>query len=381
MVRLNVAGMETSSVEHLRVKTARIEVVRGRDVGRCFDVDRPVLRIGSGPEADLQLSDPSVSLRILATPDGLFVKDEGSAPGVFVGPLRVVEAMLAADTTLELGESALLVRFAGTHLDLPLSSQETFGDVAGTSVAMRHVFALLEQASASDGPVWLQGETGTGRGALARALHDLSPRSRRPFVSVDSSALEALGPKLASAVEQARGGSLFLHEIDEPPTPLVDLLQGRGAHDVRIIVSSHLPLDAILEVLRVPIPPLRDRREDVLFLATRFLRGATRDPEAEVPADLAPLLVAYDWPGNVRELWSVVQRHLVLGRDDAPDALDLGAYPYREARRRALAHFERTYLASMLQRAGGVVSKAATLAGVARPSFYRMLDRARSRES
>ena len=144
-----------------------------------------------------------------------------------------------------------------------------------------------------------------------------------------------------------------------------------------------------LAVARVTVPPLRERAEDVVPIARTMLRSLCADPLAELPPDLASMLEAYDWPGNVRELRNVVERWAALGRLDRTmfDPLeaqstaedDLATLPYHEARKIILDRFEERYLPRVLKRANGVVSRAAELAQVARPSFYRMLERIRPR--
>jgi len=145
-----------------------------------------------------------------------------------------------------------------------------------------------------------------------------------------------------------------------------------------------------LAVARATIPPLRERREDVAPLARAFLAAATGNADVHVSDDLLALLHAYAWPGNVRELRNVIERYALLGVRDpgglfdgelAPAAAgveeDLSHLPYHEARRRVIDRFEATYLPKVLERAGGAVARAAEMAQVARPSFYRMLDRIR----
>jgi transcriptional regulator with PAS, ATPase and Fis domain len=141
-----------------------------------------------------------------------------------------------------------------------------------------------------------------------------------------------------------------------------------------------------LAVARVVVPPLRDRREDVAPLARAFLRAATGDGHAELPADLAAMLASYAWPGNVRELRNVIERWALVGVRDAHTLFgegapraegtgDLSHLTYHEARRQVLERFERAYLPKVLENAGGVMTRAAEHAQVARPSFYRMLER------
>jgi transcriptional regulator with PAS, ATPase and Fis domain len=147
-----------------------------------------------------------------------------------------------------------------------------------------------------------------------------------------------------------------------------------------------------LAVARVVVPPLRDRPEDILPIARTFLRTALRDEAAELPEPLSSLLTSYAWPGNVRELRNVIDRYALLGIRDASTLFDdpfgsssatspatLSPLSYREARRAAFERFEQQYVPHVLTHAGGVVARAAEIAQVSRPSFYRMLERLRIR--
>jgi transcriptional regulator with GAF, ATPase, and Fis domain len=174
------------------------------------------------------------------------------------------------------------------------------------------------------------------------------------------------------------------------------------AIDVRVVAATNRRLAAAvklgefredllyrLSVVCALVPPLRDRRDDIPTLARSFLVAATHDDKATLPPDVEGMLLAYAWPGNVRELRNAVQRFAALGvRDratllassqDAPASVGLteevAELPYHEARQRIVEDFERAYVAHALEKAGGVVVKAAERAGMARASFYRMLER------
>ena len=134
------------------------------------------------------------------------------------------------------------------------------------------------------------------------------------------------------------------------------------------------------------MPPLRDRADDIVPLARAFLRTLTGKVDAEVPTDLAALLTSYTWPGNVRELRNAMERYALLDARDPATLFDgargtgnqdLSELPLREARRIAIERFEADYVPRVLARANGVVARAAQHAEVARPSFYRMLERLR----
>ena len=212
--------------------------------------------------------------------------------------------------------------------------------------------------------------------------------------------------------EEANGGTLFLDEIGELPVEMQPkLLRALEAREIRsvggratrpinvrvIAATSRRLAEAArtgefrsdlfyrLAVCRVTVPPLRDRPEDVVPIARAMLRTLRNDPLVEIPPDLASMLQAYSWPGNVRELRNVVERWAALGRLDrtmfdpiqaqngADD--DLAMLPYHEARKIVLDRFEEKYLPRVLARANGVMARAAELAEVARPSFYRMMER------
>jgi transcriptional regulator with PAS, ATPase and Fis domain len=424
-----------------RVRAVNLEVMAGPDKGRRVRIDRPTFVVGTGDAADLRLTDSTVSrehLRLSLLPSGVHARDEGSRNGSWIGRVRVQDVTITADTAIEIGTTSLSLRLESGPLDLPISKNENFGEAIGVSAAMRHLFAMLERASASDVTLLLEGESGVGKEVLARAVHAQSSRTQQPFVAIDCGAIpvnlieaELFGYEKGAftgalearkgVFEQASGGTLFLDEIGELPIEmqpkLLRVLEQRevrpiGAQvapravDVRVIAATNRRLAEAahknefrrdlfyrLAVARVTVPPLRDRPEDVAPLARAFLRTALRDPNADLPPDLAAMLTSYRWPGNVRELRNVIDRYALLGVRDAGQLFDvsfadagasgegggadLSHLPYHEARRRALERFERSYLPKVLELAGGVVAKAAEHAQVARPSFYRMLERVR----
>lgn len=143
-------------------------------------------------------------------------------------------------------------------------------------------------------------------------------------------------------------------------------------------------------MVKVTVPPLRDRREDIPILAKSFLASVTGDRSAVLPPEIADMLASYGWPGNVRELRNVVQRFAALGVRDRESLLgtderegakamaagaDMADLPYHEARQLVLDRFERGYVDAVLAKANGVVIKAAEQSGVPRATFYRMLER------
>jgi DNA-binding NtrC family response regulator len=238
------------------------------------------------------------------------------------------------------------------------------GEIIGRSDVMHEVFRLVEQVAPARSTVLITGESGTGKELIAKAIHESSPRASRPFVTVNSSNIpsELLESELfghtrgafTGAVaakkglfEVADGGSIFLDEIgDIPPetqvrllrviqerefTPLGDTSPRRV--DVRIIAATNIDLkDAVrqgsfredlyyrLAVVPIELPPLRDRREDILPLAQHFIRKYNEENGRTVAEQIAPdvlaLLESYTWPGNVRELENAIERAVVIAPGD-----------------------------------------------------------------
>jgi len=419
----------------LIVRAATLTVVKGPETGKSARTTSPSFVIGSGPNADLLVADPSVSrehLVLSLEPSGIRLRDR-SKNGTKIGGVRIVEALVTSDTVLTLGGASVALQIEASTLVLPLSEQSTFGDAFGAAPVMRHLFSLLEEAARSDISVLLEGESGVGKDVLARAIHKTSLRKEGPFIVVDCGTMppnliesELFGHARGSFTgatddrrglfEEADGGTLFLDEIGELPldmqpkllraleTKEIRPVGGKKTKkaDVRVVSATNKKLAEgskrgsfredlyyRLAVARVTVPPLRDRPEDVLPLATRFLRTTTGDPNAQIPADLGSMLAEYSWPGNVRELRNVIERHVALGDTaiallvdekkvrSAGDREDLSAFPYHEARRLVLERFERDYIPGVLARTNGVVARAAEHAQIARPSFYRLLERLR----
>jgi transcriptional regulator with GAF, ATPase, and Fis domain len=238
------------------------------------------------------------------------------------------------------------------------------GAIIGRSDIMQEVFRLVEQVAPARSTVLVTGESGTGKELIAKAIHEASPRAGRPFVTVNSSNIpsELLESELfghtrgafTGAVaakkglfEVADGGSIFLDEIgDIPPetqvrllrviqerefTPLGDTTPRRV--DVRIIAATNIELkEAVkqgtfredlyyrLAVVPIELPPLRDRREDILPLAQHFIEKYNEENGRRVSEQIAPevlaLLEAYSWPGNVRELENAIERAVVIAPSD-----------------------------------------------------------------
>ncbi len=315
------------------------------------------------------------------------------------------------------------------------SEKETPVELVGVSAGVRAALRLAAEAGRTAAPVLVTGEEGSGRDRLARLVHDRSRRSARPFVSLSCAVLaeEPEGARVFGAMEDGKvregladvadRGTLFLDAIEAMPLPaqdrlLVLLARGRIARvdgeptvaDVRVVAGAGADLRERvragtfreelfyrLRALEIPLPPLRDRAEDVPMLAYAFLRAIREETGRDIrriSAEALRLLRHHPWPGNARELGSALAHAAALARtdvispadlpftpripDEAPSELfddELSELPYVEARRRALDGFEERYTRLVIARENGNLSGAARRAGMDRSNFKRLLRR------
>ena len=310
---------------------------------------------------------------------------------------------------------------------LKMLVKELYGmeNIIGRSQKMQVLFQQIVQVADTDATICLFGETGTGKEIVARVIHCNSRRARGPFIAVNCGAVpetlfesELFGHVRGAFTgshgakrglfQTANAGTLFLDEIGEMSLPmqvkLLRAIQERevkevGADfptkvDVRIVVATNRDLVRAIQdgtfrsdlyyrihVVPLTIPPLRERRDDIPLLAQHFLTQSTQRIEKDVrgfTAEAMQRLMLYPWPGNVRELENVVEKAVVLSRQDmiglefipsASGSEQDQLLPLTEAREA----FEKNYLREVLHLTGGNVSRAAQFAGRYRADFYKML--------
>jgi DNA-binding NtrC family response regulator len=292
--------------------------------------------------------------------------------------------------------------------------------VIRATAAMRRLFSVLARTAPTDATILLHGESGSGKEAIAEAVHGASRRAKGPFVIVDGGSIphDLMASELfghadkRGLIEAANLGTLFLDQISELPLDLqpqllrvLDRRQVRHVGetqavdvDVRVIAATHRDLRAMvkagefredlyyrLAVVTTHVPPLRERKADIPALASWFADKMGRRGFAPSSV-LLDALVRHDWPGNVRELRNVVERALSLG-DAAVHDLGAGGHascsgstdpdvlglPFKEAKAALVESFERDYLQALLARHRGNISRAAAEAGIDRNYIHRLV--------
>jgi DNA-binding NtrC family response regulator len=384
----------------------------------------------------IRRSDPDVEVLLITG----YPEIETAVAAIKAGAFDYVTKPFAAEAFLERVEKALAhhrMREGNADLRERLRKGTRGRELVHRSAAFAEMVATLERAARSEASVLLLGESGTGKELLAHHLHDASPRASRPFVPVDCATIpenlvesELFGHVKGafSGADQSRpglfevadAGTLFLDEVGELPLSfqpkLLRTLQERqlrrvGATewksvDVRIVSATNRDLSALvaagdfredlfyrLDVVRIRVPPLRERREDVEPLALHFLeslRAKTPHPMRGLAPAAREALLAYDWPGNVRQLRNAIERAVALGHGpllepgDLPaEVLDAARPPlpanaggtFQEMKQREIAALERSYLEGLLRKHGGNVTHCAEEAGMARSAFQKVMQR------
>jgi DNA-binding NtrC family response regulator len=400
---------------------------------RYFDLIITDFRLSDATGIDLlaqiKRDSPDTEVILMSAYGSLDITIEAIKRGAFY----YLEKPYAPDSVLTLTERALqfaAMRRENQNLKRTLAGEsEAFGMV-GRDPRMRQINETIRTAAPSDASVLIEGESGTGKELIATAFHTQSQRAARPFIRINCAAIpheliesELFGYKKGAftgadrdkrgLIEAAHGGTLLLDEIAEMPlhlqTRLLRVLQERRirrlgdeqeiAVDFRLLSAtnrdtSQLLVEGLLRkdlyfrisTIKIRVPPLRERLDDIPLLANRFLERYTRQYDKkirEISAETVALLTAYDWPGNIRELESAIERAVLFcqGHSLLPDCLpeSLQASPpgYRIVVPSSLSmeEIEREAIMQTLERTGGNVKKSAEILRYPRPTFYRKLKR------
>ena len=400
--------------------TVVLTILAGADAGRIVDLTYGRYTIGTSAECDIQVDDPFVSrmhLELFVGTDGVRARDLGSRNGSFFELGRFSELAVPLGSQIAIGATRFQI-CSPARAHRRGDTGDRFGALVGWSPRMRDVFAKLERLAMSDSSLLIDGETGTGKELSAKAVHDASHRSAGPFVVCDLAAQprsliesELFGHLRGAftgadrdrtgAFALAAGGTILLDEIGELPLDaqpvLLRALENRtikplGAArpipiDVRVIATTHRDLAAEvkagrfradlyyrLSVFRVTLPPLRERIEDLQLLVESMLEGR----QLIVPERTYAALRAHEWPGNVRELRNSVDRALATAdgvvEPEAFGILDIAETTARsDTFRDARSAWERDYVARLIERTQGNVTRAAREAGLGRTHLYQLM--------
>jgi DNA-binding NtrC family response regulator len=416
-----------------------LRVASGPEQGRELALRRGNrYSVGSADDGDLVLSDPTVSrshCEVVVHHDGIEVVDLDSHNGSYFRGAQFDRVKVGVGAKLRIG---------GTELELRVSDAapgsggaQRFGDMVGEGPATGRLFEQLRKVAATDVSVLIQGETGTGKELTARGIHEASARRSKPFVVCDLAgvartlieselfghvrgAFTGANRDHAGVFERADGGTIFLDEVGEleiemQPRLLRALESGKvkrvGSNDyrqfnVRVLAATNrdLPTEVKagrfrddlfhrLAVMRVRLPPLRERRADIPGLVQHFIAAVAPTAELSVDDDTIVALSSHDWPGNLRQLRNVIERAValsigrteldgsMLGLDEVQPRAGSGAQsvqadvsvPFKDAKERLVETWERDYLETLLDECDGNVSQAARRAGLNRVHFHRLL--------
>jgi DNA-binding NtrC family response regulator len=400
----------------------KLVAITGPSKGASFAVTKSSTTIGRHSTNDFVIDDPRISaahLELSRADDRVRVRDVGSTNGSWIGATRVTDVELTIGGEIQIGDTLLRVDVEDSIPPQSERIRESFGEIVGRSKVMRELFSTLDRIAPLDLAVLLQGETGAGKEETARAIHAASPRAAKPFVIIDAT---AVSDEVADVMlfgenglfESANGGSVFIDGVAEL-SPAVqakvhrvlerkELVREGTAKpiDVRVLSSSRIDLRNSIEKglfredlyfrlaqVRIVVPPLRQRREDMPIICAKLLSRASS--EAMIDVDALEMLATMPWPGNVRELNNALLRAAataqsgVIRRDDLAgegngfrgtaserEPLDLSG-TFSDAKDRAIERFEKAYLTLLMKSCRGNLSAASRQADIARHHLRDLL--------
>jgi DNA-binding NtrC family response regulator len=413
----------------LILKQALFKVHKGKDAGKVMKLQKSLVSIGTLPENDLVLTDPTVSRRHAVVEEkstGYVLRDTDSTNGTFLNEVRVREGYLAPGSIIRLGQTEISFSPLEERIENLKNNLDHFGKLTGSSSPMREVYGILDRLAPTDVTVLLEGETGTGKELAAHAIHSHSRRATGPFVVVDCGAIasnlvesELFGHEKGAftdavktrqgAFELADGGTIFLDEVGELSLDLqpkllraLDQRESKrvGADkpvllNVRVISATNKDLEKEvkagkfredlyyrLSVVRIHMPPLRSRREDIETIASPILAVISSEIGKRISglsSEALSALTAYPWPGNVRELKNVLGRAAALCDGKKIEARDLFLTQGGKGSRledlsgKTLEDIEKAAIHATLRSVSGNKTEAAKVLGIAYSTLYEKM--------
>jgi transcriptional regulator with GAF, ATPase, and Fis domain len=428
------------TVTRLNPTTARLYVPQGADKGKSASVGSAPIVVGAGSDCGLILNDRTVSRRhaeVRREGDYVIVRDLGSTNGTFYRDARVGEVYVPLGGEISFGKTRVKIVPEEMSIEAKPYAQDRFGPLIGADLKMREIFSLIEQVAESEVTVVIEGETGTGKELVAAAIHENSPRAKKPFVVFDCTnqpkdliesslfghvkgAFTGATAPRAGAFERADGGTIFLDELGEfsldLQPKLLRVLESREIQkvggdgydpvDVRVVTATNRNLKGEVRAgrfredlyyrlagMKIVLPPLRDRAGDIPRLVEHFL--LMNGSPCSIDPACYDRLRAHSWPGNVRELKNVVDRAAALSKGKASvdlarfiqeiDDEDTTANPvaadpmldkmlsFKEAKGKIVSDFESRYIQMLLREHNNNISVAAREAGIDRKHFKDLM--------
>lgn len=401
----------TDSHGGLVVRRVRVRVTSGPDRGREALLEAGTLLVGTHPDNDLVLRDQVVGkyhLELALVAAGVRVRDLGAEGGSLVGGARVSTTVVPAGTEVLLGRTTLQLLPADLSVPVVQSERAAFGPVLGRTQPMREMFALLERIAPTDAPVLLEGNAGCGKTLIAKAMHAASRFAASPMTVLDFGAKATERPAVQHVSQRSDTFTLVIDHIDQAPvSAIADLLtlyerREEGVLDARIIATAspglrvapgdnraRRDLLAHVTAVRISVPPLVVRMEDVPLLVRQFSREVCGVEPTFEESDFRYVL-ARKYPGDVKELRQMVVKALAnepspramlpragIARARAALVLPLNARPKppdpKAARDRLLDAFERDWLQGLFARYAGDLGEIGRETGMAKPDVQKLL--------
>lgn len=381
------------------------------------------LVIGARADSDVVIADDTVSGRhceFVKKGSHLILRDLGSTNGTWLKGAKISEVPLTDPAEITIGTTHVRLSWEEQEESVKPSGEDRLMNLVGASEPMRRLYTKIQRVAPTDLTVLIQGETGSGKELVARAIHDLSLRAPKPFVALNCGAIsqnliesELFGHERGAftgavgrhpgAFEQALGGTLFLDELGELPLnlqpKLLRVLENQTLRrvggtedlrvDVRVVAATHRNLreevakgtfreDLYFRLYVVPlaVPPLRERSEDIGLLSRHFVSQSKGNRPVRLSEGAVQKLAQHAWPGNVRELKNVILRSMVFSEEDeiSPEEIQLGEGSLGvQAGAINLMEVEKGKILEALEKTGGNKTKAAELLGIAKSTLFKKL--------